>query len=168
VAGLTRDADRADGLRAAGAIPVVGDVFDAEWLRDAVGEFRPDAVLHQLTSLPKNRADIPRSGGLNARIRREGTRNVLAAAAAAGVDRFLAQSTAWPLEGDGAAAVAELERMVLAADGVVLRYGRFYGPGTYYPDGSPDPPRIHVDEAARRTVASLDLRATVLTITEDG
>jgi len=57
--------------------------------------------------------------------------------------------------------------MVLAADGVVIRYGRFYGPGTYHPDHPPEPPRIHVDEAARRTLPTLDQRATVLTLTED-
>jgi len=168
VAGMTRDAGRAEGVRAAGGLPVLGDVFDAAWLLGAVADFQPDAVLHELTSLPQDQADLPRATYLNAHIRREGTSNLLAAAAAAGVDRFLAQSTAWPLEGDGAAAVADLERMVLAVDGVVLRYGRFYGPGTYYPDSTPEPPRIHVDEAARRTVAALDLRATVLTITEDG
>jgi uncharacterized protein YbjT (DUF2867 family) len=167
VAGLTRDSERSDQLRSAGVRPVVGDVFDAAWLTDAVVDFAPEAVLHELTSLPKDPADIPRSGGANARIRRVGTRNLLAAAAAAGVSRFAAQSVAWPLEGDGAAAVADLEHMVLAADGVVLRYGRFYGPGTYHPDRPPEPPRIHVDEAARRTLGALELRATVLTVTDD-
>jgi uncharacterized protein YbjT (DUF2867 family) len=167
VAGLTRDADQADRLATAGVRPVVGDVFDAPWLTAAMVDFAPEAVLHELTSLPKDAADLPRSSGANARIRREGTRNLLAGAAAAGASRFAAQSVAWPLKGDGAAAVADLERMVLAADGVVIRYGRFYGPGTYHPDHPPEPPRIHVDEAARRTLPALDLRATVLTLTED-
>jgi uncharacterized protein YbjT (DUF2867 family) len=167
VAGLTRDAGQADRLATAGVRPVVGDVFDAEWLTAAMVDFAPEAVLHELTSLPKDAADLPRSSGANARIRRDGTRNLLAGAAAAGASRFAAQSVAWPLKGDGAAAVADLERMVLAADGVVIRYGRFYGPGTYHPDHPPEPPRIHVDEAARRTLPALDLRATVLTVTED-
>lgn len=65
-------------------------------------------------------------------MRREGTRNLLAAANAAGASRFVAQSIAWQLSGEAGAAVAELERLVLAAGGVVLRYGRLYGPGTYY------------------------------------
>ena len=79
--------------------------------------------------------------GANARIRREGTRNLLAAAEAAGVDRFLVQSVAWTMSGDGGAAVAEMEQMVLAVDGVVLRYGQYYGPGTYYPTEPPPPAR---------------------------
>ena len=118
-----------------------------------------------LTDLPD---DSGTAGGraANARMRREGTRNLLAAARAAGARRVLAQSVAWELEGDGAAAKAELERMTLDAGGVVLRYGRFYGPGTYYPDARPPPPRIHVDEAARRTVALLDSPSGIVEVIE--
>ena len=63
---------------------------------------------------------------------------------------------AWELGGDAGAAVREHERAVLDAGGVVLRYGQFTGPGTYYEEEEPSPPRIHVDDAARRTVAALD------------
>ena len=77
-------------------------------------------------------------------------------ARAAGVTRLLAQSIAWKLEGESQAAVEELERLVVNASGVVLRYGQFYGPGTYYEAEPPAPPRVHIDEAARRTVQALD------------
>ncbi|MEZ0235810.1 MAG: hypothetical protein ACAH81_12800 [Actinomycetota bacterium] len=68
---------------------------------------------------------------------------------------------AWQLPGDGGRAVAELERAVLHVGGFVLRYGQFYGPGTYHEGQPPSPPRVHVDEAARRTV---EARAGVLEI----
>jgi nucleoside-diphosphate-sugar epimerase len=145
----------------------VCDVFDSQRVNEAVTGFAPDLVMHQLTDLPDDAAQIREAGGANARIRREGTRNLLAAADAAGVERFLAQSVAWTIPGDGGAAVAEMEQMVLAAGGVVLRYGQFYGPGTYHPTAPPPPPRVHIDTAAIRTAASLDAPSGVITITED-
>ncbi|MCP9620628.1 Putative NADH-flavin reductase [Nocardia otitidiscaviarum] len=157
VAGMTRSADKAAGLRAAGAEPVVCDVYDGAALTDAVVAYAPDLVMHQLTDLPDDPARIAEGRGANARIRVEGTRNLLAAAAAAGAPRVIAQSVAWELGGEGQRAAEFLEESVLAADGVVLRYGQFYGPGTYYPDGMPDDPRIHIDEAAARTLLALDL-----------
>ncbi len=80
--------------------------------------------------------------------------------------RFLAQSVAWELAGDGGSAVHELERAVLEARGVILRYGRLYGPGTYFESSLPEAPRIHVDEAARRTIEALDAPTGVVMITE--
>ena len=154
VAAMTRSSAKVDALRRLGAEPVVCDVYDADALREAVVSFRPELVLHELTDLPDDPARI-RDGAANARIRREGTRNLVAAARAAAAQRFLAQSVAWELEGDGARAQSELERSVLGIGGVVLRYGRFHGPGTYHPDDLPPPPRVHVDEAARRTVELL-------------
>src|SRR4030095_13166234 len=115
---------------------------------------------------PAYLAETPTSAAANARIRREGTRNVIAAARAAGAVRIYAESVAWPRGGAGGAAVEEHERSVLAAGGVVLRYGRLYGPGTYYEREAPPPPRIHVDEAARRTVAALETSSGVITIVE--
>jgi len=164
VAGLTRSPGKAEGLRAAGAEPVVCDAFDADALTAAVVAFRPETVLNKLTDLPDDPEEIFGFVELNAKIRREGTRNLLAAAEAAGAGRFLAQSVAWPLEGDSGAAVAELEAAVLEFGGVVLRYGRFYGPGTYHESDLPEPPRIHVDEAARRTVEALDAPSGTVTI----
>lgn len=114
-----------------------------------------------------SRGATPRADEANARMRREGTRNLLAAAEAAGASHFVAQSIAWQVPGDAGAAVAELERLVLAANGVVLRYGRLYGPGTYYEHEKPEPPRVHVDEAARRTVPALDATAGVVEVIGD-
>jgi nucleoside-diphosphate-sugar epimerase len=168
VAGMTRSPGKADGLRALGAEPVVCDVFDADALRDAVVSFGPGVVMHQLTDLPDDAGRVGEHAAANSRIRREGTRNLLAAAeAAGGVKRFLAQSVAWQLSGDAGAATAELERAVLDWGGLVLRYGRLYGSGTYFEGDAPLPPRIHVDEAARRTVSALDAPSGVLTIVED-
>jgi nucleoside-diphosphate-sugar epimerase len=167
VAGMTRTPSKADMLRSLGAEPVVCDVYDADALADAVVRFAPDAVMHQITDLPDDVRLIREREGENARIRREGTRNLIAAAEAAGVARFLAQSVAWQLSGDGGVATADLERMVLEAGGVVLRYGRLYGSGTYYEATLPQPPRVNVDLAARRTVAALDAEPGVVTVVDD-
>ncbi len=165
VAGMTRTPAKADTLRGLGADPVVCDVYDADGLLHEVVSFAPDLVLHELTDLPDDEASIAGSSA-NARIRREGTRNLLAAAHAAGKARFVAQSIAWELPGEGAAAKTDLERMTLEEGGVVLRYGRFYGPGTYHHE-PPVPPRIHIDEAARRTVELLDVPSGIYPVVED-
>lgn len=160
VAGMTRSPGKVETLRTLGAQPVVCDVYDAASLRDAVVAFRPELVMHQLTDLPDDEASLATAADANARMRREGTRNLLDAAAAAAAPRFLAQSVAWELTGAGAAAKEELERTVLACGGVVVRYGRFYGPGTYHAE-PPEPPRIQIDDAARRTAALLDAPAGI-------
>jgi len=166
VAGLTRSPDKAAQIDAFEAQPVVGDVFDAAALLHAVSAFAPDLIIHQLTDLPDNVEQIPDYAERNNRIRTEGTRNLLTAATAAGADRFLAQSIAWVPPGS-TQAVAEHERQVLDAGGVVVRYGQLYGPGTYYPDEPPPPPRIHVDDAAQRTMALLDAPSGIVTITKE-
>jgi nucleoside-diphosphate-sugar epimerase len=166
VAGMTRSEEKAGRLRALGAEPVVGDVFDADALTAAVTAFGPEAVVHELTDLPDEVDALQAHASANGRIRREGTRNLLAAARAAGATRFVAQSVAFPVAGDGGAAVEELERMVLAAGGVVMRYGRFHGPATYHPDDLPPEPYVHVDEAARRTVEALDAPSGIITVVD--
>lgn len=166
VAGMTRSADKVQALRELGAEPVVCDVFDASGLTESVNAFRPGVVMHQLTDLPDELDRIPEFAARNNRIRTEGTRNLLAAAREAGATRFLAQSIAWTPP-SGGEAVAEHERLVLAAGGVVIRYGTFYGPGTYSgSDRVPPPPRIHVDEAARRTVQLLEAASGVVVVAE--
>ena len=168
VAGMTRSAGHAASLRALGAAPIVGDVFEADALRAALVAFGPDVVVQQLTDLPDDRARIAEFAARNSRIRREGTRNLLAAARAAGASGFVAQSVAWPLPGDGGAAVAEMEQAVLEAAGVVVRYGQFYGPGTYFAAQElPPPPRIHVAEAARRTVPLLSAPSGIVRVVEE-
>ncbi len=197
VTGMTRSPDKLEQLRAAGAQPALADALDAAAVRAAVEQARPEAVIHQLTALPA-RIDprrIERDFELNDRLRSEGTRILVGAAQASGVRRIIAQSIAFiyapgpagavhreqdPLLRDApksfertARAVAELEREVLDAGGLVLRYGYFYGPGSAMSaNGSmgQDVARrrlpivgrgegvwslIHVDDAARATVAAL-------------
>ncbi|BCG71150.1 dTDP-glucose 4,6-dehydratase [Mesorhizobium sp. 113-1-2] len=179
VTGTTRNADKAATLRALGVEPVVVDVFDADALSRAMLADRPDIVVHQLTDLPSG-LDPSRMGEAvvrNARIRDEGTRNLVAVAVASGVRRMVAQSIAWayapgpephgeadPLE-DGASGnrgisvggVIALEKAVLNAPfaGVVLRYGQLYGPGTGADTAAGASP-VHVDAAAYAALLALD------------
>jgi uncharacterized protein YbjT (DUF2867 family) len=168
VAGMTRSPDKAPMLSRLGAEPVVVDVFDRDALARAMSAFAPDVALNELTDLPDDPARIGERGG-NARIRTEGNANLIEAARRCGRPKLLAQTVAWQLpEGPGALAVAELERTVLAEGGVVLSYGRFYGPGTYYDAQLPAEPRVALDTAARRTVELLDAPSGVFVITDDG
>jgi nucleoside-diphosphate-sugar epimerase len=96
VAGMTRSPEKVEALRDLGAEPVVCNVFDAEALRAVVVAFQPEVVLNELTDLPDK---LAARNEANARMRREGTRNLLAAAEAAGASRFIAQSVAWQLSG---------------------------------------------------------------------
>ena len=166
VAGLTRSPEKAGPLRESGAEPVVCDVFDAAALTATVVAFAPDVVMHQLTDLPDRADEIAAFTRRNNRIRTEGTRNLIAAAGAAGAGHFLAQSIAWrPAD---AQAVEEHESLVLSAGGVVVRYGQLYGPGTYYETEVPSPPRIHIDAAARATLPLMLAPSGVVTVSEDG
>jgi nucleoside-diphosphate-sugar epimerase len=167
VAGMTRTPAMAPELRELGVQPVVCDVFELDALRGAVTAFDPDLVMHQLTDLPDDVAQIGDYGERNDRIRVEGTRNLLAAAAEAGVTRFLAQSIAWKPPGRRGENTAAFERLVLDAGGVVIRYGQLYGPDTFYPDAPPPPPRVHVDEAARATIALLDAESGIVEVVDD-
>jgi nucleoside-diphosphate-sugar epimerase len=178
--GATRSPDNCEFLRGLGARPVVVDVFDADALATAVLEANPEIVIHQLTDLSAIQDTPKRSDALarNARIRDEGTRNLITAARKAGARRLIAQSIAWayalgprpysenhPLDTDAAGdravsvrGVAALERQVLAAspvEGVVLRYGRLYGPGSGT-DAPPNPPALHVDAAAFAALLAID------------
>lgn len=163
VAGMTRSPEKVNSVRALGAEPVVCDVYDADALSAAIDAFSPDAVMHQLTDLPDSVEKIPEFAERNDRIRTEGTRNLIAAAQRAGAERFLAQSIAWRPPGRGGS-VEEHERQVLAAHGVVIRYGQLYGPGTYYEQELPAPPRIHVDAAAQATAPLLTAPSGIVTL----
>jgi len=90
VVGLTRSPEKVEALRRLGALPVVCDVFDRKALRAAVGDFGPDVIVSELTDLPDDRTQLQTYRSANDRMRREGTRNLLAAAAT--TPRFLAQS----------------------------------------------------------------------------
>jgi hypothetical protein len=93
--------------------------------------------------------------------------NLLGASGGAGVEQVLVQSVAWELPGEAGRAVEDMERAVLEAGGTVLRYGQFYGPGTYHPESPPEHPRIHLDDAARRTVEVLEFGPGIVELVED-
>ncbi len=178
VFGTTRSAERAEALRVAGAEPVLVDVYDASALTAAVVAARPRVVMHQLTDLPRGLepSHIDEARARNARMREEGTRNLVAAAVEAGAEKLVAQSIAFacapgpkpyletsPLDvhatggaGINARGVASLEAHVLAAPlvGIVLRYGRFYGPGTGV-DAPAGPGSLHVDDAAQAALVAM-------------
>ena len=167
IAAMTRTSGKIDGLRAAGVTPVLCDLFDEKSLIAAVKDFRPDIVVHQATDLPDDLDELADFIPRNNRVRSEGTRNLLAAARAANSSGFLAQSIAWR-SGPGTGRVVDAhEDAVIAAGGTVLRYGQFYGPGTFYENDPPSPPRIHVDDAARRTMPFLAGPSGIFTITDD-
>lgn len=157
VVALTRTQERAQSLAAQGIEPAIADVFDAESVKAAVIRAQPDVVIEQLTALPRTytRESMNATEALNMRIRSEGGGNVLAAAKAAGVRRFLKQSMAFwgipgvgladeetPLSVDASRAVATDARLVIETErrllqtpdleGIALRYGFFYGPGTWF------------------------------------
>ncbi|WP_158804053.1 MULTISPECIES: NAD(P)-dependent oxidoreductase [unclassified Acidisoma] len=163
VAAMTRTPEKINGLRAAGVTPVLCDLFDQKSLIVAVGEFRPDVIVHQVTDLPDEIGKLAAFLASTDRTRSEGTRNLLAAARATKASGFVAQSIAW---GDGPIVEAH-ENAVTSAGGTVLRYGQFYGPGTYYEKDPPPAPRIHIDAAARRTVQFLAGPSGVFAITDD-
>jgi nucleoside-diphosphate-sugar epimerase len=200
VTGTTRSSKKAEDLRTLGVEPVVCDVLDRRALREAVVAVRPEVVVHELTDLPKaiNPRKMEEQLAANDRLRREGTRNLVEAALSAGAQRMVAQSIAFVYAPRGGAvqaeegplyldapwpwrrtveAARELERLVTETngiEGVVLRYGNLYGPGTAYaPDGAiAELVRkrhlpiggdgegifsfVHVDDAVRATVLALE------------
>lgn len=167
VAGMTRTPGKIEGLRAAGAAPVLCDLFDRASLDSAIREFRPDVVVHQVTDLPDRIEELAGFLPRNNRVRSEGTHNLLEAARAANAKGFVAQSIAWR-SGPGSGTVVDAhENAVLAADGTVVRYGAFYGPGTFYENDPPPAPRINIDDAARRTMPLLAGPRGIFTLTDD-
>jgi len=178
VTGMTRSADAARDMKALGVEPAIVDVFDAAALKRAVVAARPEVAMHQLTDLPRvlgDEAQLAAAYPRNARIRTEGTRNLVAAAKAAGARRFIVQSVAFaylpgkepyvetdPLNlADGprlvtVRAAADMEEQVLNSgmEGIVLRYGLLYGPGTWSEGPSRKPP-VHVDAAAQAALLAV-------------
>ena len=178
IAGTTRAKDKAAAIAALGADPVVVDVFDADALARAVKAFAPQVVMHQLTDLPFEPGTPRYDEALerNARLRIAGTRNLVEAAKAAGVRRMITQSIAFvyapgdgtrvetdPLDVAAAGArrrtvdgVVALEQATLELpEGIVLRYGYLYGPGTWYPDEKRAKPALHVDAAAQAALLAV-------------
>jgi 2-alkyl-3-oxoalkanoate reductase len=161
VVALTRTPEKAQALSQLGVEPAIADVFDSEAVKNAIAHAQPEVVIEQLTALPKTYTgkSMGAAAPLNARIRLEGGANVLAAAQAAGVRRYLRQSIAfWAIPGMGLAdeetplsldaspavsadahIVTEIEHRLLETpnlEGIALRYGFLYGSGTWFnPDG---------------------------------
>jgi nucleoside-diphosphate-sugar epimerase len=210
VTGTSSTPARTEAIEAAGAQAAVCDALDADAVKETVAAARPEVVVNELTRLPRDYNPRTLDYGPTNRVRREGGRYLLAAAEAAGVRRFLTQSIAflYAPEGppvldedarpwtdapgafrEGVATLVEHERAALDADGLdglVLRYGQFYGPDTYYArDGSiarrvlkrqfPVVGRgegvfsfIHIEDAAGATVAAVDRGASgIYNITDD-
>jgi nucleoside-diphosphate-sugar epimerase len=161
VHGMTRTASKQAMLSELGAVPVVADALDPDQVADAVGTARPDVIVHQLTAIGDvDTRHMERSFAPTNRLRTEGTDHLLSAGQAVGVRRFVAQSNVAAYACTGAAvkreedpldpsparqmranleAMRHLETAVLGADwteGIVLRYGWFYGPGTSLSPGS--------------------------------
>ncbi len=190
VTGITRSQERAAALQALGARGEVVDVYDARALLRAMSGAYPDVVIHQLTDLPQtiDPNARPTEFEANARLRIEGTRNLMAAVAMTNAHRVIAQSIAFAYKpGKGARveadpldlggerattvkAVASLEQQVMGlpgVDGIVLRYGRLYGPGTWFKTASGAGP-LHVDAAAQAALLAVTRGATgIYNIAED-
>lgn len=184
VTALTRSPDKRQMLETLGASAVVADALDGDALMAAVAAARPTHVIHQLTALPKEGPRRTSDVDATNRLRIDGTRNLLQAAIGVHARRFIVGSFA-PLAGggpvkapDAAAAVRSMESQVLGAteqgsiEGVVLRYGGFYGPGVpsttalverVRKRGVPvvrgdagQLPLVHIDDAVSATVLALD------------
>lgn len=193
VYGTTRRADNHAMLEKLGAIPVVVDVFDRDALADAMSDAVPGVVIHQLTDLPPglDPQRMAEATARNARIRTEGTCNLVDTALAAGCGRMIAQSIAWayapgdppltethPFDLDATGArrisvdgVIALERAVLETpglDGTALRYGQLYGPGTGIPAAGGASP-LHVEAAAWAAALALEHGVSgAFNVAEDG
>jgi nucleoside-diphosphate-sugar epimerase len=208
VVGMTRAGPGVDRLRELGAEASSADAFDAEAVLEAIRSTEPDVVIDQLTWLPANPADVVRSLPNDTRLRREGSANLLAATQALGVRRYVMQSRGFFLGApqgrladeaagfrkDGPGVVGESIRVIsdyeervraAALDGVILRYGFFYGPGTWYrPDGAiADQVRngeaviigegnavwsfVHIDDAVVATVGALSAEPGTYNVVDD-
>jgi nucleoside-diphosphate-sugar epimerase len=212
VFGLARSDERAELARSLGATPIRCDALDRDQVMAAVAEARPEIIVHQLTAIPRsgvNPRKFTESFGPTNRLRREATRHLVDAAEEHGVRRVVAQSIAFAYRSDGpdvldesapldtgadggwgeiVRAVAALEDAVLGAsgvEGVVLRYGQFYGPGTAYAadgaigslvvkrrlpvigDGGGRQPFIQIEDATSATVAALDRGSGIYNVTGD-
>src|SRR6478735_4723381 len=161
IVALTRSPEKAQALVKQGIEPAIADVFDPDAIKAVLLRAQPEVVIEQLTALPKTytRESMSAAAAFNNRIRLEGGANVLTAAQAAGVRRYLRQSVAFyaipgpgladedtplafnasPAVAAGARGISELEHRLLGnpkIEGIAMRYGFFYGPGTWFnPDG---------------------------------
>jgi nucleoside-diphosphate-sugar epimerase len=159
VAGTTRSADKAAALAVTGTEAFVCDAYEADSVARVARAFRPDVVVNFLTDLAGGR------GPGNSRIRRQAAPNVTAAARAAGARRLVVESIAFPTTPDSDAAVAAMERDAEASglETLILRFGRFWGRGTWSVQPA-DPPAIEIGEAGRRAAAFIVGSTTGITL----
>lgn len=210
VFGMTRSTQRSEQMRQMGAHPVIADALNATSVLEAVKETKPEIVIEMLTSLPKvyTPQAMKEAGEVDKKLRREGGANLQRATQIVGTRRYIIQSSAfWYAPGvgladektsfafdaspgicAGAKVYDEIEKRVLLAkdiEGVALRFGFFYGPGTWFaPDGSmADQVRkrsypivggghgiwnfVHIEDAAQAIAASLNCEEGVYNITND-
>jgi nucleoside-diphosphate-sugar epimerase len=194
VVGTTRNKDKAGALRAQGAEFAIVDVFDMAALKDAMQMAAPDVVIHQLTdlSLLADESKLAEALERNARLRIEGTANLVAGALLSGARRVIAQSISFvyapgkqpysenaplypisePRWGRTVEGVVALEREVTQTpgiDGIVLRYGHLYGPGTGRErDAAPTKGALHVDAAAHAALLAIERgRPGIYNVAED-
>jgi nucleoside-diphosphate-sugar epimerase len=212
VYGLARSEASAEKVRELGATPVMGDALDHEAVDSAVAEARPEVIVHQLTAIPRkgiNPRKLGEAFAATTRVRREGTRNLVDAAERHGVRRMVAQSIAFAYRPEGpeildesaplyadepgdwgeiVGGVAALEEAVMgsgALEGVVLRYGMFYGADSpYSPDGNYGVMTmkrqlpivgdgggmqsfIHLDDAVSATLAAIDRGSGIYNVVDD-
>ena len=179
VYGTTRSNEKVSEIKKMGVKPVVIDVFDAEGLKKILADIKPEVVIHQLTDLPYalNEKEMTAALVRNARLRTEGTKNLVDAAVNAGCKRIIAQSISFiydegrtphveedallplshPVYGETVEGVQNLERQVIESgiEGIVLRYGLFYGPKTGF-DTPIAPASVHVEAAAKAAELAVD------------
>lgn len=188
VTGTSRSEEKAIALEVLGARGVVVDVYDARALLKAMSAAHPDVVINQLTDLPRTLdAGRPANFESNARLRIEGTKNLMAASSVVGARRVVAQSIAFiyapgpgprletnpldrnPVRASTVNAVVSLEEQTLSVpgiDAVVLRYGRLYGPGTWYKTAS-GAGALHVDAAAHAALLAVTKGRGIYNVAED-
>ena len=176
VTGTTRSPEKAAALETLGAKGVVVDVYDARALLKAMNAAHPDVVIHQLTDLPDtvDPKTYPAALARNARVRTEGTPNLVNAALVVGARRLIAQSVAFayapgsaPAEEAAPLDPSEARRVLVEGvkglenavsrppglEGIILRYGYFYGPGTW--NAAPTAPAVHIDAAAHAALLAV-------------
>lgn len=148
VAGTTRSPGKLTALAAMGVEGLLCDAYDADAVAAVARTFRPEVVVSFLTDLAGG------AGPANSRLRREAAPNVTAGARAAGARRLVVESIAFATRPDSDAAVAAMERDAQASglEVLILRFGRLWGPGTWYADRAP-PPAIEIGEAGRRAAS---------------
>lgn len=208
--GMVRSQNPSASLSDSGAEPVIADALDAQSVNAAVGKVQPDVIINELTSLPKRYTptEMKAAAERDARVRLEGNKNLIAAALQTGVRRFLVQSAGFfyapgegladegerfaygasPAVAAAAQRYAELEAMTLGRtefEAVALRYGFFYGPGTWFTSDDDMGAQVrqqqvpiigygqgvwswvHIDDAADATVRALDCAPGPYNIVDD-